>query len=458
MSKEFDIDLLLSDAFEQRLRLQSGALTSESLVRQTLAAIREMDPNINAYISFDAEAALMAARASDQRRQGQKILSPLDGLTLAVKDNIDVAGMVTTGGLNIPASAPVAERDAFVVKRLRDAGCVILGKLNMHEAALGACNDNPHHGKCFNPHRAGYTPGGSSGGSGAAVAAGLCTFALGTDTMGSVRIPAAYCGVSGIKPTAGAVSIDGTVLLSRRLDNIGPLARSARDLQWILPVMHGFDPSCAQSQKIDMPTGLDALENLSFGVARELQTVDVETNVIECFEASLALFRQQGAILVDRDLRDFDFGKSRRAGLLVCEVDMYIHHRQQLGDHPEYYSPELLKMMQWGIGKSAVDVTQADWRMDDTAVRVNQWLQDVDFLLLPTAPQVAFDFNESAPPGQADLTNIANMSGHPAISVPMGSNADGLPMGLQIIGPHGSDLQLIELAQWFSEARQEVIA
>lgn len=448
---DFDLSLLLNDATTLAKKLCDGELTSEQLTQQTLAAIDALDKHINSYISVDAPGALQAARESDQRRREGRLLSQLDGLTVAVKDNIDVQGMVTTGGLNIPQTAEPARQDAFAVQQLRSAGCVILGKLNMHEAALGASNDNPHHGKCFNPYRPGFTPGGSSGGSGAAVAAGLCAVALGTDTMGSVRIPAAYCGVTGLKPTAGAVSIGGTVLLSRRLDNIGPLARSPRDLALFMPYLAQEDNACAQSRQVAYDSRLKPFEYLRFACAEQLDSVGVEEEIQQAYRRAVAHFAAQGSKISALDLSGFDFAKSRRAGLLVCEVDMYLYHQAQLEQHPEYYSEGLKSMMQWGIGKSSVDVMAADWRMDDTAVLVAQLLSDVDFLLLPTTPQTAFSFELPTPAGQADLTNIANMSGHPAISVPMGMSKDGLPIGLQIVGHRGSDLQLIELAQWFAD-------
>ncbi|GAB3096601.1 amidase [Aestuariicella hydrocarbonica] len=446
---DFDMSLLLADATHLAELLQRDELSSESLTLQTLKAIERLDPALNCYISVYPEAALAAARASDERRRQGRLRSPLDGLTLAVKDNIDVAGMVTTAGLNIPADSTPAEHDAFVIAQLRQAGCVIIGKLNMHEAALGATNDNPHHGRCMNPHRPGFTPGGSSGGSGAAVAAGLCALALGTDTMGSVRIPASYCGVSGLKPTAGAVSIGGSVLLSRRLDNIGPLARSPRDLGLMMPSLVQQDHACAQSRGLSLASGMKPVEQLRFAALTDVSGVD--TDISLAYTQAVQHFIQRGAQVTYCDLSQFDFARSRRAGLLMCEVDMYLYHQPQLDAHPEYYSDQLKAMMQWGVGKSAVEALAADWLMDDTSVQLAQLLSNVDVLLLPTAPQTAFSFEQPAPAGQADLTNMANMSGHPAISVPMGISPGGLPMGLQLVGQRGADRSLIELAQWFAD-------
>ena len=191
------MQLLSRDLTALSAALSSGGIGSVELVGQTLAAIDASQPVLNSYIAVDADAALSAAAASDRRRARGEA-GALEGLPVAVKDNIDAAGFATTAGMDTRRHAAPAAQDSPAVAALRAAGAVIVGKLNLHEAAMGADSDNPFYGACHNPHRPGYTPGGSSGGSGAAVAAGLCAAALGTDTMGSVRIPASYCGVVGL--------------------------------------------------------------------------------------------------------------------------------------------------------------------------------------------------------------------------------------------------------------------
>ena len=182
---------------------------------------------LNAFVALSEQSALADAKRAGERARQRRRLGVLDGIPIALKDNIDVAGMPTTNGLGgLPR---MADTDAAVTQRLRRAGAIILGKLNMHEAALGGTTDNPHHGRTHNPYRMGFSPGGSSGGSGAAVAAGLCAAALGTDTAGSIRLPASYCGVVGFKPTYQRVSMQGIVPLHRRLDHVGPLTRTVAD-------------------------------------------------------------------------------------------------------------------------------------------------------------------------------------------------------------------------------------
>jgi aspartyl-tRNA(Asn)/glutamyl-tRNA(Gln) amidotransferase subunit A len=444
-------DLLMADATAQAAALDSGEITSVALTTLVLAAIEQRNPQLNCFIDTDAEAALAAAHESDERRSQGKTLSAFDGLTFAAKDNIDVRGFATRAGLGLklaPASA-----DATCVRLLREAGCIALGKLNMHAAALGATNHNQHFGDCFNPRRDGFTPGGSSGGSAAAVAAGLAAFTLGTDTMGSVRVPAAYCGVAGIKAGRGAVSIGGTVVLSRLLDNVGPLARSARDLATILPLMASFDGACAQSLDYQFMAPASSVQSVRLGVATELDAVAVEPEVRQLFDAAVAVFARSGATLEDRALSGFDFGAARRAGLLLGEADLIHSQQQWLEQQPDAYPADLLSLLDWARGKSAIDMARAEALVDDARVLVRSLLSDIDYLLLPTTPQLAFAMTDPVPAGQADLTAIANFSGYPALTVPMGDNALGLPGGCQLLGRPGSELDMLALGQWFMEAQ-----
>ncbi len=228
--------------------LDAGEVDAEALTRLLLDRAEGVGRGLNCYITLCRETALAEARAAAERTAAKRRRGKLDGIPVALKDNIDVAGVPTSNGFG-GAPYRIPAEDAEITRRLRAAGAVILGKLNMHEGALGATNDNPHHGRAINPHRAGHSPGGSSGGSGAAVAAGLCCAALGTDTGGSVRIPASYCGVVGLKPSYGLISTRGVVPLSYRLDHAGPLARTVADAATLLEVLAGFDPRCAESRR-----------------------------------------------------------------------------------------------------------------------------------------------------------------------------------------------------------------
>ncbi|WP_313401907.1 amidase [Stenotrophomonas sp.] len=448
MSKA-DASLLSSDLSTQSALLASGAVSSSELITQQLAAIAASQAQVNSYIHVDAQGALAAAAASDQRR-ANGTARPLEGLPVAVKDNIDVAGMVTTAGMETRRHDAPATDDNPAVAALRAAGAVIVGKLNMHEAAMGADNDNPFYGACHNPHRHGYTPGGSSGGSGAAVAAGLCAAALGTDTMGSVRIPASYCGVVGLKPSWGAISTRGTVALCRRLDHIGPLTRSARDLRLLLQLMTGFDPACAQSRAIHY--GAPETTGLRIGVVDFGDAAEVAADVQAAFEDGLRVLVGLGHRLQPLPAPAFASARARRAGLLMSEAEMLVEHADAWAGDRSKFSPLLVKLMSWAEGRSAAELAAAAQLADRGQVQLQQWLAQCDVLVMPTAPQRAFAFGQAAPASQADLTAYANLAGNPALSVPLPVAAGELPAGMQLVGTIGDELSLIALAEAFQQA------
>jgi Asp-tRNA(Asn)/Glu-tRNA(Gln) amidotransferase A subunit family amidase len=436
--------VILEDLSSQSQALAEGRITSAALTDAVLAEVARRNPRLNAYLHIDADGARAAARASDARRSAGRGFGPLDGLTLGVKDNIDVAGMPTTAGM-ATRRGRVASADAFVVERLRAAGMVLVGKLNMHEAALGTSNANPHYGRCENPLREGFTPGGSSGGSACAVAAGLCALALGTDTMGSVRVPAAFCGVVGFKGSYGAVSTRGTVACSYALDHVGPIVRSQRDLALVWPAIAAFDAACADARRVLAPS--EAVPQ--YVTASNLGALGVAPGVQQAFTAALERLRRQGAHIAAIDLAGYDFGLARRAGLLTVEADLLHEHAADWREQPHHFSPELAKLLQWAERQSAAAYATARRTVVLANVEVQRWWQHGQVMLLPTTPLVAHAFDEVTPPNVADLTAIANMAGVPALTVPLPVNRDGagsdLPTALQAIAPYGSDTALLRL-------------
>ncbi|WP_433852840.1 amidase [Stenotrophomonas nitritireducens] len=444
-----DAQLLGQDMTAQAALLASGAVSCVELVTQQLAAIEASQAAINSYLHADAGAALAAAAESDARRRDGHGRA-LEGLPIAVKDNIDVVGMVTTAGMETRRGNAPAPADSPAVAGLRRAGALVLGKLNMHEAALGADNDNPFYGACHNPHRPGFTPGGSSGGSGAAVAAGLCAAALGTDTMGSVRIPASYCGVVGLKPSWGAVSTRGSVALCRRLDHVGPLARSARDLRLLLPAMAGYDPDCAQSRGIVFAPPREG--PLRIGVVDFGDGAGIDGDVQTAFDEGLRLLSALGHGLQPLPAPGFASGRARRAGLLMCEAELLVEHADDWAGDRSRFSPLLAKLMGWAEGRSAAELAAASQRVDRAQVQLQQWLARCDVLAMPTAPQRAFAFGTPVPANQADLTAYANMAGNPALSLPLPVAAGELPVGMQLVGGIGEEYTLIGLAEALQQA------
>lgn len=439
-------DVIGLDATAQLEALAAGRVTAAALAEAQLEQIARAQPTLNAFITVDHERTLAAARESDARRRSGKP-GPLEGLPMAVKDNLDAAGWRTTAGMATRRERLPATEDAAAVARLRAAGAVILGKLSLHEAALGADNDNPHFGACHNPHRQGWTPGGSSGGSGAAVAAQLCAAALGTDSMGSVRIPSSYCGVFGLKPSFGLVSPRGAVTVSRRLDHVGPLARSARDLGLLLDVLAGFDPECAESRRVPLEAARGG--TLAIGVP-EFSGLNVDDDVRRAFAEGLARLRALGHRVSQLPGSAIEPGRLRRAGLLVCEAEMLVEHADDWSSRRADFSPALAGMLAWAESRSAKDFAAADRLLDAGAITMQRWLAACDLIAWPSTPQRAFAFGSPVPANQADLTCLANMAGVPALSLPLPVPPGELPIGLQLIGPAGSERTLIALAESFS--------
>lgn len=451
------LDLFSRDLAGWSAALAANETSAADLTEACLARIACHDDMLKVMTTLTADRARQDAAASDQRRADGKSLGPLDGIPVALKDNIDLAGTPATAGMASRAHL-VSDSDAVVTTRLREAGAVILGKVNMHEAALGATNDNPLYGRTFNPHRAGHTPGGSSGGSGAAVAAGFCLAALGTDTLGSVRIPAAYCGVSGIKPTRGLVSPRGVVPLSWTFDHVGPLAPSVRDLGLLMNVVAGFDPSCAESvappepQLNFDPGDPKRLSGVRLGRLDGLEEAGIVPEIADAFGRAVAVLADLGAEIVPVRLDGHDYGRLRRAGLIISEVEGAVVHADDLADRPEQLSDEFRAMLTYGASLPATRLVQAQRDIAAACVRVRTAFADLDTLVMPTALQTAFDFGTPVPDNQADLTALANLTDRPAVSVPMGFSSDKLPMGLQFLGIPFGEAAILRYARTYELA------
>ena len=405
----------------------AGRVSVAAATEQYLERIAEFDPALKAFTQVDAEGARAAAQES-ARRYDAGIARPLEGVPIAIKANLDVAGLKVHGGIGAYRDR-VASADCAAVKRLHDAGAVILGMLNMHEAALGATTDNVFFGQCQNPHKAGYTPGGSSGGSGAAVAAGLCAAALGTDTLGSVRIPAAYCGVSGLKPTNGLVPDAGMMLLVKRLDCIGPLARSVADVDAVMRALAPLEPE-QSVRRFAMLSSLDAVEQEPAVRAALILARDLLVGL--GFEVS-----EQKVSIDHHRVRLSGFIEAAREGDRIFAAD--------IAEHPDGFSPAFKSYLEFGRGVGAAAEANGRQVLDAAAAEVRAVLQMADVILLPTTPQAAFPHSQAAPVSQADFTALANIAGLPALSIPAGWSEDGLPVGVQLMGRAGAEATLLAL-------------
>jgi aspartyl-tRNA(Asn)/glutamyl-tRNA(Gln) amidotransferase subunit A len=372
-------------------------------------ALEAANAPLNAFVDWDR-----AAAGSD---------GPLAGVTLGIKSNIAVAGLPWTGGMGLYRER-LAKRDAEVVAKLRGAGAAILGMLNMHEAALGATTDNAFYGRTINPHREGYTPGGSSGGSGAAVAAGLCDAAIGTDTLGSVRIPAAYCGVYGLKPTNGFVSSEGLASLEPSLDVIGPLARSLDMLERVWAEIGEDNP-------------IEALPVKRLVLLEGLGGVDVQPAVRAAYEKACIMLDLpiEHLRLADSltDIRMASFGAAGR--WLIDELG------DARTDHADLLSDELKRLL--------IICENASARPDiltRTRDLLRVTIDEETIFLMPTAPQAPFAHGR-APANQADFTALASIAGLPALAMPAGWSDDGLPVSIQLVGAAASEATLFAVAR-----------
>ncbi len=324
--------------------------------------------------------------------------------------------------------APPAGCDAPVVAALRAAGAIIAGKTAMDEAALGASGDNPHSGRIDNPRRSGHSPGGSSGGSAAAVAAGLCDAALGTDTLGSVRIPAAYCGVVGLKPTRGLLPTTGVVPLSWSFDHVGILAGSVAIVSRLFVAL--------------TDTGVVAApENPSVAVPRQLAALRLAPAIKKQFQALL-----QRLDAAETEIADWDPVATRNAAFLLTEAEGAVVHEKLLETDDPALSPRAAKLLRYGRDCGSGRVLKAQRLLNAVAGGVERALAATDFLIMPTVTHTAFRFGDPVPADQADLTVLANIGGNPAISLPMGADEQGLPTAVQLMGRPGADQALLKFA------------
>lgn len=423
-------------------------ITARAATQHHLDRIARLNPRLKAFTHLDAAGALSAADEADARLDKGQGLGPLDGVPIGVKDNIAVAGLPMTCGVEGRRHAIAAE-DAFCVTLLREQGAVILGTLNMHEGALGATTDNAAYGRCINPWKDGYTPGGSSGGSGAAVAAGLCAAALGTDTMGSVRIPAAYCGVFGFKPSYGRISSAGLGHLSWTLDHVGPIARRAEDLRALMACLAtGHAGALVTTPSPDYRDfWLDEpvlFAGLTVGVLEA--DVDLEPGVAAVYQAALDRLRALGAVLEPVRLDVPAPGVLRRKGLLISEAEGAAAFAAELASG-QGLSNGFRGLLEWGARQPAVKLAEAHLAVLEARATIRRQMAflGLDLLVSPTAPQVAFAHGAPAPADQADFTCLANVADLPAASVPIGF-ADGLPVGLQVIGSERADAFVLRVA------------
>ncbi|TVR07270.1 MAG: amidase [Salinarimonadaceae bacterium] len=416
-----------------REAVRAGILAPQAAADAAIAKARAMNADLRAFIAMGEEPVLANADG------------PVHGVPLAVKDNIAVAGRAPSAGI-AASPFPPAGRDARLVALWRAAGGALVGRLNMHEGALGATSDNPAFGRIDNPAAPGFTPGGSSGGSAAAVAAGIVPVALGTDTMGSVRIPASYCGVVGFKPSRGVLSRDGIIALSPTLDHAGVFARDVADAALAFDALAVEDPRDPASRAL--PAMLDdaprALAGLVFGLPESVSCAALEPEVAAAFDAACARLREAGARIEPLDDSGFAGAGLRKEAFLVSEVEGARVYATHLANENSGLSAAFRKMLAYGRDLPGTRYAAALQACERAGGGARRAAIRFDAILSPTTPQRAFPHGARAPVDQADFTVVANASGLPAISVPM--PCWDRPAGLQLTCADLADRRLLAIA------------
>ncbi len=420
----------------------TGDVTSETVTERCLVRIQERDPAINAFITVHADEALAQARAADRDIAAGRSRGPLHGVPISLKDLFDVRGVCTTAASRVRRTHR-ASTDASVVTRLRDAGAVLIGKTNLHEFAFGTTNEDSAYGPVRHPLDASRSPGGSSGGSAASVLDGMAYASIGTDTGGSVRIPAAACGLVGLKPAFGEVSTDGVVPLSRTMDHVGPLCRSVEDAATLYDVLRGAAPQ-------PWPEA-GGVQGLTFGVLRGYFTALLEPQVAEAFEQVCQQLTDAGAILQDLEIPHA--GDIAPIYLHIVLAEAAAFHARTLESRPDDYTPNVRIRLEMGRYLLAEDFVRALHGRDVLAGEVEAVLAGRDALLLPSLAVPATRLGASTVAVGASeepvrnitlrLTQLFNITGHPALTIPCGSTAQGLPIGLQLAGARWGTRQLL---------------
>ncbi len=448
---------MLSSILEISQRLRNRELSPVDLAKDCLTRIEKLNPVLNAFITVTADSALQQAEQAEAEIQRGQWRGPLHGVPLGLKDIVDTAGVRTTA-----ASALFKDRiptqDAEVVRRLRNAGAVFLGKQNLHEFAYGGSSMISFYGEVHNPWNPAHISGGSSGGSAAAVAAGLGFAAIGTDTAGSIREPAAQCGVVGIKPTYGRVSARGVIPLSSSLDHVGPIARTVSDVAILLQAIAGCDLEDKKTVDVAVPDYLAPLQTepkpSRIGVPRKFFYEDLDPEVAAAVELALHVLKNLG-----HEIREINLEAPTDRTLQAAES--YAIHREFVRKSPELYQPETLRRIRSGENISEAQVEAARRDLAKARSEIQHVFSTLDFLVTPAVPIPAPPLAELKQnpdllrPRELVLlrnTRPFNVWGLPTISVPCGFTRAGLPIGLQIAGPPWLEAAVLQLAYAYEQA------
>jgi aspartyl-tRNA(Asn)/glutamyl-tRNA(Gln) amidotransferase subunit A len=443
--------------------IASKQFSSHEVTRSCLHRVAQWQPKLNAFMAVEAEAALKAADEADAALAKGQSGGSLHGVPLAHKDMYYDAGHVVTCGSLIRRDF-VATTTSTALQRLKDAGTIRLGSLQMVEFAYGPTGHNYHHGAVHNPWKSGHITGGSSSGSGSAVAARLTFAALGSDTGGSIRMPAHFCGVTGLKVTWGRVSRAGAMPLSQSLDTVGPLARTVEDCALLLGLMAGADPEDPTASLAPVPDYMAAtaasIKGLKIGVPTSFYVDELDADVAKALDETIALLKREGADIVKVELPDQRQLSAACQIMLATEAAAY--HKRWLIERPQDYGPQVLMRLQNGLAIPGVLYLEAmRWRGPALAAHIAA-TSDVDAVLAPVAPVAAPTIVESdvgnSPNAEAVIQRLTrftrpiNYLGLPSLSIPSGFNPNGLPIGMQLVGRSFDEATLLTIGAAFQRA------
>ena len=466
-----DDELTKLTLVEASARIHAGTVTSVQLTQALLARIKVVDPKVNAYITVTSDEALREAAQMDAEAKAGKFRGPLHGIPLALKDNIDTAGTRTTAASPMFRNR-VPTQDAEVVTKLKSAGAVVLGKLNLHEFALGCSGDVSYFGPARNPWDLALVTGGSSSGSGAAVAADLCFGALGTDTGGSIRVPASWCGIVGLKPTVGLVSIRGIVPCLASLDHCGPMTRTVSDAALMLGELAGYDADDIYS--VDAPKQ-DYMQLMkqpvsAFRLGAPVEFYDhLEPEVAEVVAAAMVVLTKLTAGVVSRSpLPDLPLGENFFNAL----GDTAAYHQPLIErSGMEYMPPSIEDLKSIMTPATAAQSSTAHTTLQTLRRKVDACFKDMDLVVVPTTTSLPKPITAAlkqelsdrkakkayafvAPTSGCNNTVAFDVYGLPALTLPCGFSKSGLPVGLMIAGPHFSEGKVLALAYAFEQATE----
>ena len=445
--------------------VQSKEVSPVDIIDAHLARIEATEPMLNSFITLLPEEARAAARRAEQEIQSGNYKGPLHGIPVALKDLFNTGGVRTTSGSRIFDNF-IPERDCTVAARFHQAGAILLGKLNMHQFAYGPTGENPDYGHMHNPWDLDLITGGSSGGSGSAAAAGQCTITTGSDTGGSIRIPAALCGIVGLKPTYGLVSRYGLTPLSWSLDHPGPMVRTVEDAALSMNAIAGYDPNDVASARVEIPDYTTALtgdvRGLRIGVVKEYFEAPLDPEVDRSVRDAIGVLESMGAVVTEVSFPMFNDSQAISGAILMSEAAAY--HRDLLASDGEKLYPPVRVRLEAGLFVSAADYLRAQQARSLFDRQARELLEHVDLLAGPTEPVTApLLLAERVQAGEREVgttgaltqyTRPYNLTGFPAISVPCGFSEAGLPMALQLAGRPFDELTVLRAAHAYEQATE----